>query len=324
LKIEGLLLRLEKFYARLDQQLGGRLSLLVRTAMAFDQDDGPLMARSIAYYALFAIFPALLALMVIASTRLESQEVYDAILALVSEHLPMALDFVEANVEHLLKTRETVGAIALIGLIWSASGVFGAVYRAVNRAWGIPKSRLVLSEKLYGLAVMSIVGTFFLLTMGFSTGTSLLRSRLAAILVWEPLAQADARWLLGWGSTLLPAVLAVLAFVLAYRTMPRAPVQWRDVWAGGLIAGLVWETGKQLFGWYLSNATRYNVLYGSVEAVIVFLLWAYLSAQIFLLGAELTAQVSRWRQAGRPVEARPLREWMAEEPGMPAVPLHER
>jgi membrane protein len=106
--------------------------------------------------------------------------------------------------------------------------------------------------------------------------------------------------------------------------MPRAPVQWRDVWAGGLIAGLVWETGKQLFGWYLSNATRYNVLYGSVEAVIVFLLWAYLSAQIFLLGAEFTAQYERWRQAGGPVETRPLREWMTEGPAVHVVQQHKR
>lgn len=96
-----------------------------------------------------------------------------------------------------------------------------------------------------------------------------------------------------------------------YRTMPHVQVQWRDVWPAGLIAGLLWEVGQQLFAWYLANLSKYNVIYGSVGAVIVFLLWCYLSAQIFLLGAEFTAESSRWRRAGRPVEDRPLHEWVA-------------
>jgi uncharacterized BrkB/YihY/UPF0761 family membrane protein len=69
-------------------------------------------------------------------------------MAVVSQYLPTATGLVATNVEHLLNTRETVGLIALVGLIWSASGVFSAVFRAVNRAWGIPKSRLVLSDRL--------------------------------------------------------------------------------------------------------------------------------------------------------------------------------
>jgi len=96
-----------------------------------------------------------------------------------------------------------------------------------------------------------------------------------------------------------------------YRTMPRAQVRWRDVWPGGLVAGLIWEVGKQLFTWYVGNFAAYNVIYGSVGAIIVFLLWSYLSAQLLLFGAEFTAEYSRWRRAGRPVEDRPLREWMA-------------
>ena len=81
---------------------------------------------------------------------------------------------------------------------------------------------------------------------------------------------------------------------------------------GGLTAGLAWEAGKQLFAWYVNNVATYNLIYGSVGAIIAFLLWAYLSAQILLLGAEFTAEYSRWRRAGRPLEARPLRQWLAD------------
>ena len=54
------------------------------------------------------------------------------------------------------------------------------------------------------------------------------------------------------------------------------------------------------------------MVYGSVGAIIAFLLWSYLSGQLFLLGAEFTAEYSRWRRAGRPVETRPLSEWLAD------------
>jgi membrane protein len=311
-KLESLQVRLETLYARLDRRLGGRLSLLVRTALAFDQDDGPLMARSLAYYALFAVFPAILALVVVSSAVLESEEVQEAVTTLVSEYLPFAQDVVAANIEHLLGARETVGLIALIGLIWSASGVFSAIFRSVNRAWGIPKSRLVLSERLYGLAMMAILGTFLLLTLSIGPFVSLVRTWRLSILGWQPLAHPATDRLVGWLSTLVPPLLSVAAFIVMYRTMPRTRVRWRDVWLGGAIAGLIWEAGKQIFTWYVSNFASYNVIYGSVGAIIVFLLWSYLSAQIFLLGAEFTAEYSRWRRAGRPLETRPLHEWMAD------------
>jgi len=312
MKLEALQGKLETLYARLDGRLGGRLSLLVRTALAFDQHDGPIMARSLAYYALFAVFPALLALIVVASAVLESEEVQEVVMNLVSQYLPIAQDVVAANFEHLLQTRETIGLIALVGLIWSASGVFSAIFRAVNRAWGIPKSRLVLSEKLYGLLMIVLVGTFFLLTLSIGPIVSLARTWRVPVLGWQPFAQPGTDRLVGWLSTLVPALLSVGAFILMYRTMPRAQVTWRDVWLGGLIAGLLWEAGQMLFAWYLGSFAAYNVIYGSVGAIIAFLLWSYLSAQIFLLGAEFTAEYSRWRLAGRPVETRLLREWLAD------------
>jgi len=97
-----------------------------------------------------------------------------------------------------------------------------------------------------------------------------------------------------------------------YRTMPRARVRWGDVWPGGLIAGLLFEAGQQLFAWYLANLAAHNLVYGSLGAIIAFVLWAYLAAQLLLLGAYATAEFSHWRRTGRPVETRPLSEWLAD------------
>ena len=313
MKQERLRAQLETLYGGLDRRLGGGPSLLMRTALAFDQDNGPLSARSIAYYALFALSPAILALVVVTSAVLDTEEVQEAVLGLVSQYMPMAYDFVAANLSHLLSAQETVGLIALAGLLWSASGVFTEIFRAVNRAWGIPKSKLVLTAYLSGLVMMFVVGAFFLLALSIGPVISLLKAWQVPVVGWQPFAEPGTDRLMGWLSALVPVLLSVSAFILLYRTMPRARVTWRDVWLGGLIAGLIWEVGKRIFAWYLGNIATYNVIYGSLGAVIALVLWAYLSAQILLLGAEFTVVYSRWRRAGRPPETRALGEWMADQ-----------
>ena len=141
--------------------------------------------------------------------------------------------------------------------------------------------------------MISIVGAFFLLALSIDPIVSLARAWQAPILGWQPFAQPGADRLVSWLSALAPALFSVCAFILIYRLMPRARVGWRDVWLGGLIAGLIWGAGKQIFAWYVGNVATYNVVYGSVGAIIAFLLWCYLSGQILLLGAEFTAEYSR-------------------------------
>lgn len=301
---------LDSVYLRLDRRLGGWLTLLIRTGLAFDQDNGAVISRSIAYYALFSLFPLLLVLISMGSAVLTAGATQETILELVERVIPAATDLVQDNIEQVLEAQSTVGILALLGLVWSASGVFTAMYRAVNRAWGNPKSQLFWSEKLFGLAVVLFFGLVLLATTLYSTILSLLRGWQGAFFDWELPAYIQTSQLLDWLSTLLPPMITAIAFIILYRTIPRNRVTWRDVWLGGLVAGLSWEAARRLYTWYLSNVARYSLIYGSVGAIIGFLLWSYLSAMILLLGAEFTAQHTGWRRAGRPLESRPLSQWM--------------
>lgn len=310
--MEGFLQRMERLYAKTDGWLGGWLSLLLRTGLAFDQDDGALMSRSIAYYALFSTFPLLLVLVTFFSSVLAWEEAQALVLELVARYMPAAADLAEGNIEQVLQARSTIGLLALVGLIWSASGVFTAIYRSVNRAWGNPKSELFWTEKLFGLAVVFAVGLLLVATTIYSTVVSVIQSWQMSFLGWQPLADPGDGLLSGGLSTLVPPLVSISTFILLYRTIPRSRVTWREVWLGGLIGGLVWEGGRRLFAWYLVNFASYSLIYGSVGAIIAFLLWSYLSAMILLIGAEFTAQYSQWRAAGRPAESRPLRQWLGE------------
>jgi membrane protein len=303
---------LDALFVNTDQRLGGRLALLYRTWLAFAEDDGATMAASIAYYALFSSFPLLLLMLTFGSSVLASPDVQQVAIDLVERYVPAASELVLDNIGQVVRARNTVGVLALIGLFWSASGVFGAIYRAVNRAWGHGLPGSFWRRRLYGLAMILGVGGLFLATTVYSTAISFVRGWRVPILGWQPFADAGVGRLFGWLSALVPLLASVTIFCLVYRTVPRVSVTWREVWPGGVAAGLIWEGAKQLFTWYLGNFARYSLIYGSVGAIIAFLLWSYLSGIILLLGAEFTAEYGRWRRAGRPVESRAPSTWRKE------------
>lgn len=303
---------LDRISLAVERRSGGRMSLICSTWLAYSHDDGPTQARSIAYYTLFSIFPLLLALIALGSSALASPQAKETAFQVADQYLPAASDLVQANVEQVLRQRGTVGFLAIVGLVWSASGVFNALYRAVNRAWGQEAPGSFWQRRLYAVAMALSLGLIFLSMIALSAVVSFVRGWQVPVLGWQPFADPAVGRLFGWGAALAPALVSVLVFSLIYRTMPSAPVTWRDVWPAALVAGLVWEGAKQLFTWYAGNFARYNLVYGSLGAVIAFLLWSYFSAIILLLGAEFTAQVHRWRLAGRPVQDQPLRIWWRE------------
>jgi membrane protein len=261
--MERVVTRLERSYIGLDRLLGGRLSLLVRTTLAFGRDDGAVMSRSIAYYALFSFFPLLLILISESSSILTASQVQELILEFVEQYLPAAGRLVKANIEQLLGARNAIGALALVGLLWSASGVFSALYRSVNRAWGHTPAELFWTEKLFALAVVLVVGLLLVATILYGTVVNVLRDWHLEVFGWQPFADPGTGRLVGWLSALIPAIGSVTVFTTLYRAIPRTDVRWRAVWLGGLAAGLAWVASSQLLTWYISNFARYSLIYGS-------------------------------------------------------------
>jgi membrane protein len=92
-----------------------------------------------------------------------------------------------------------------------------------------------------------------------------------------------------WGGGLLGGALAFIAFTILYKSFPHAQVKWRDALLAALLAALAWHTAKYLYELYLVHFARFNLVYGSVGAVIGLLLWGYISASIVLFCAELAA-----------------------------------
>ncbi len=302
--------QLERLYLGVDRRLRGWPTLFVRTGLAFAQDDGPAVSRSIAFYALFSLFPLVLVLISILSAVVPVDKAQQAITEFLQRTLPTAASLTQQELEQVLAQRNAASVIALLSLLWSASGVFTAIYGAVNRAWGDSKSSLFLKGKLFGLAVVLAASLILLGTSLLSTAFSLLRQWNGTILGWQPFSDPSTAALWTKLSAGLSPAISMLAFITLYRLIPLNRVVWRDVWLGGLLAGLIWDLARRLYAWYLANVATYSLVYGSVGAIIGFLLWAYLGAMILLIGAEFTAQHTAWRRAGRPIESRSISQWV--------------
>ncbi|MBU0494010.1 MAG: YihY/virulence factor BrkB family protein [Chloroflexi bacterium] len=278
---------------RLPGPLARALWLGQQTIQGFVDHGNSARAATIAYYAFFAVFPLLLFIIVASSFFLEDQITQQQIYTYVEQYIPQAGRVVQDNIEQVLTARGTIGLVAAISLIWSASGVFSAATRAINRAWGIQEPRPIWEEKLLALSMVLVVSVLFLLSIVASAGASLLNQIMAVGHAW-----------LGTILTIaLPAGFAFVLLSLMYRLMPHVEVPWRAVLGGAALGAIAWEIGKDLFTLYLVHLARYELIYGQVEAFIVLLLYFYFTGAVLMVGAEFTVVYARWLQPGAP--ARP-------------------
>ncbi len=296
------LFRNSKLY-RAAARAGGRVSavkqrllrvfivvLIVRTIQEMSEDDASHMAAGVAYYAIFSLFPLLLGLIAIFSFFLESGDVQSRVTEFATEFLPGSEQFVESNIDAVFALRGALGIFAILGLFWSGSAVFGAVTRAVNRAWDVHKDRPIYVSKPRQLAMALGVGLLFWMSISVATF-----SNFAA-----ELADVDAP-VMGFlvanvGRAILQGtslVMTIGIFLLLYKFLPNTRTYWRFVWPGAVVAGVLFEVSKNLFITYLNQFANFDNVYGSVAPVIVLLFWTYVSGLILILGAELSAEYGR-------------------------------
>ena len=281
---------------RLDARSGGWLSVGERTYKGFAEHQGNLSAAAIAYYTLFSIFPLALGLVSLGSLVLDSAEAQEAVLELVAAYSPAMVDLVEQTIQQVIQARGAFGLIAALGFLWSSVGVFGALNRAINTAWEVERPRSAWKERALALGmVLSVVLLFFLSV--FSTALFEIRGRLPGILLGEATASAGLPSRLA--AAIVPYIFTALLFWVLYRVLPHAQVAWSDVLPAALLASLVWEVAKHGFAFYVAEFALYSLVYGSLAAVVVFLVWSYLSGMIILLGAEFSVQYARRRRPER-------------------------
>ncbi|MCV0397616.1 MAG: YihY/virulence factor BrkB family protein [Rhizobiaceae bacterium] len=265
-------------------------AILKRVYSESQEDRVMLVAAGGAFYLLLALFPALAAFVSLYGFVADPTTIADQI-AFLGGLLPRGgLEIIEAQLDALASQdpdRLSLGfAIGLAVALWSANTGVKTLFDAMNIAYEEPERRsflkLNLASGMFTLAAM-LIGVLMLLAVGI----------VPAVLAFLRL-DAWAEVLIWLGRWPLLLVFIVTGISLLYRFGPnREPANWRWLSPGAVVATLVWIACSIGFSWYLQNFANYNATYGSLGAVIGFMIWTWLSVLILLIGAELNAEMER-------------------------------
>ncbi len=274
-----------------------RLWLLVqRTASGFADSGGTRLAAAIAYYALLSLFPLVIALVAGATTVLSQEQARTEVIDPIVEALPLsdqgAADLRDA-LEGAGRGAGAIGIVGLLALLWTASGMMGAIRSGLTAVTGEHEGRAFLRGKAVDLAMVLLTGSVLLVVT-----TVTLLTRLADEQVLEPLGLSGA-----WGvfvGQMTPVVLAFAVLVALLRFVPAAPISWAGVWRGALVGALGLWVLVNVFALYLENFARYNAVYGSLGTVVALLVFVFLAAVVLLVTAAAAARWSEVASAERP------------------------
>jgi membrane protein len=274
---------------------GGRLAY--RSAwhgfVRFYNSDDLTFASSIAYYALLSLFPFLLLALSIFSHLTASDDQRRALLGFVFRYFPRQFEFVSTQLEALARTRCALGVVGSLVMVWAALGVFGAVTSALNHAWRVERQPSYFKHKLVSFVMLFAAGVLLFLALALVSFLGVLQtSRFGALLAASPTLQIIRMYAAQHSTTLL----LIMVVGLVYYFVPNTRVRFRDVWPGAVLAGVLWRLALLGFQWYVRDLSRFTMIHGSIAAVVVFLVWVYVSAVILLYGAEFTAAYARLRR----------------------------
>lgn len=291
---------------------------MLRALREFQRDNCMQMAAAISYYVLFALFPLLIFVAGILGLFLRSEKLQHDVVNAILDNVP--LDQQEGRRTVTDAVRGVTGAggtllglVGLAGMAWAASNLFTVIRNALNRTYQLEQTRPYFQQKLMDLGLVMGFGVFFLLSIGATAFLRIVRARSGELGYLGHLAHR-AGFLWDASSYLIPLGFSFVAFSVLYALVPAAHKRLADVWPGALFAALVFEALKLSFSVYLEHFSRYDLVYGSLGAVVSFLFWVYLSANVMLFGAEVASVYPGLRASGyEEGPGRPLREgvWRA-------------
>jgi len=258
---------------------------------SFSASRGAQVAASLAYYALFSMFPLLLFLISALGFVLQAEAVRSQVEELIVQFFPTSQDLIIENLNFVLELRGPATVVAAVSLLWSGSGFFTILAHYINDAWPGAQVRGPIHGRLVAVIMVGILVLVLLVITVYNALLQVIAS------ISQPLANLIAFYsplvdaLL---SQVLPWVVTFGLFLTLYSLVPRVRVRWREAVIGAMVATVLMRLATAAFGLYLrSGMSRYQIVYGSLGSVVALLFWIYLAGWVTLFGAHLSAAIAR-------------------------------
>lgn len=273
-----------------------RLGVLIyRSVKGFFDDGCTHRAAAISYYVLFSLFPLVIFSVGILGLVLQDEELQTQLVDEIMENIPLSQDEgrddVTSTLERVSSSRSgAIGTVGLLVLGWSASSMFGVLRSSLNLVFRIATPRPIVLQKLVDLGLVIAFAPFFIASVIATSALRLARTASEDLHFLGDLPEnLGAAW---WvASTALPIAISFVAFFLVYWLVPARRTPAKYVIPGALLAAVLFEVVKLGFTIYLENFASYDVVFGSLGAVVAFLFWVFLSSNILLLSAEVISEL---------------------------------
>jgi len=276
----------------LKMKAAGIWDILVDAVDNYRSNGDANQAAAIALYGILSAIPLFILTIIAAGNIFSSHpHIQTEIIDVIKGFHPYFSENILTQLGQIEKKSHLLGWLGFLSLVWLSAMIFNSVETALNIIFRSPKKRNYFVSKLLAISMIPL---------GWIVGlASVAISYVAALLVKQPALVAESIGLsLSWLSAallryIIPYLITVLMFSVIYRVIPTSKIQTKVLFTGSAISALLMELAKQFFTWYFANYTRYHVIFGSLEAIVILVIWIFYVALIFLFCAEMMSSYQR-------------------------------
>jgi len=267
-------------------------TLLKQSGKEFGEDGCSTQAAALSYYTIFSLPPLLLLILLILGAVLDPREVQAQLEGQLGALMgPSAAQ----QIRTILREADQPGSggllptvLSIAALLFGATGAFGQLQSALNRAWEVTPDpeqgglKAVLLKRVFSFGMILSIAFLLLVSLAVSAALSAFGDALGGFL-----PSGVSATLLQVLNQLVSLLVIAGLFAAIFKVLPDARVAWRDVWVGAGFTAVLFVVGKFLIGLYLGQSNP-GEAFGAAGSLAVMFIWIYYSSMILLFGAEFT------------------------------------
>jgi len=276
---------------RLRFQLRAAWDIFWEARRAFSQDGCINLSAALAFYSILSLIPFLFLLVSAASYLLgSSEQAHQLTWSFLDRLFPQAGAVMHREVKAISQRAGVLGWVGFLSMIWTASIILSSLEFAMGVVFRVERRRPFLKSKILALTIIPASALIFFLTL-FVTAFAGVMDRFEIKYFGLNLTDSDLfEFLVGY---LFPYLVLTIAFTSVYKIIPNTSIAFRPPLAGGMSCAFLFEVAKHFFTWYIGRSSQYNVIYGSLEAIVILVMWAFYSSIILLFCAEVVSAYRR-------------------------------
>jgi len=249
------------------------------------------LSATLAFYTILSLIPFLLLLISGTAYILGSSESgLKMALSFSSQFFPHASSPIFEEVGAISRRAEAFGLFGVLSMLWTASVIFSSLEHAMGVVFRVPQHRNFLKGRLLALSMVPALALVSLLSFSVTAISGPLQEMKTILWGIGPAKWNFLEFLIGYH---FPYLILTLGFTAVYKFIPNTPVSFHHALAGGASCAFLFEVAKHFFAWYIKNYGGYGMIYGALEAMIIFVLWTFYSACILLFCAEVISAYRR-------------------------------